>query len=253
MADSTACGQRREQVGGEQQHHAPRPRRPRRRSSGCGRPPGRWPRSWRGCHPPPSRRTPRRARPPTPLAISSVSSRRSSLAWAKVRAAASPSAMPTAAMARPPVTRAPRSPSVDMPSQCSSARAARTARRRPRGRRTTTGRATWETTMPPTSTIRAQGTRGARRWPPNSTTSATTATPKAHRAAPAARSRDQGQQPVEQAPRPGGSRPRRPGISPTTISTTRPVTKPVMIGSLRKRATQPTLTSPATSRSRRRP
>ena len=96
----------REQAGGEERRSRARGGRPRPRSPGCRRRPGRWRRSSTATRRRPSRRRGRRrgrrrrARR-TPGCRCRGRPRRSG---AKVRTAARPSAMPTAAIARPPVT-----------------------------------------------------------------------------------------------------------------------------------------------------
>ena len=94
-----------EQPGGEQRRSRGRRARPRPRSSACRRRRGRWRRSSTASRRPPSRRTGRRRGRRrrgrrTPGCRCPVST---APLGAKVRTAARPSAMPTAAMARPPV------------------------------------------------------------------------------------------------------------------------------------------------------
>jgi hypothetical protein len=100
--------------------------------------------------------------------------------------------------------------------------------------------------MPRASTSSDQGNRGISRDPPKSSTRAPTATASVAGWAfgtlctsPTNRS--------NRAP-PGLATPSRPGISPTTMSTTSPVTKPVTMGALRNWATQPTRSRPAPSK-----
>ena len=150
--------------------------------------------------------------------------------------------MPTAAMASPPVM---------MPLHRDTSTMGMDGIGMPAGTSPTTrtplaARSSWvDTTMPPTSTMSDHGTRGARREPPKRTARLVIPTTSVRpwkspesRTSTATRSR---------MPPVGVASPARAGISPTTMSTTRPATNPVTIGSLRNWATQPSRSRPTSA------
>ncbi len=150
--------------------------------------------------------------------------------------------MPTAAIARPPVT---------MPLHSLTSTIGMEGMGMPVGTWPTTctpfaARSSWvEATMPPMSTMRDHGTRGAR-WEPMkrmaSEVAPTTSVRPWNSAELAASSATRSKMPPV-----GVGSPARAGISPSTMSTTSPATNPVTIGSLRNCATQPSRSRPTTA------
>ena len=156
---------------------------------------------------------------------------------AKVRTAARPSAMPTAAIARPPVTMPLHSETSTIGMDGSDAGGHVPDHTDTLGRRVERRRGA----MPPTRTTSDHGARAPARA--DEEVRQRLHTHGKGEAVEATEVAKEHSDALEDAAD-GAPSPRQGGISPTTISTTSPATKPVTMGSLRNCATQPRRTRP---------